>query len=56
MQPHREEGDGRYTEKRKRSTGRQSRTQGYICRFELGKNDDARSMWDGKKREEKKEG
>ncbi len=56
MQPHREEGEGRYTENRKRSAGRQGRTRGYICRSELGNSYDAGSMWDGKKREEKREG
>ena len=37
MQPHQEEGEGKYTEKRERSAGRQGRTRGYICRIELGK-------------------
>ena len=36
MKPHREEGEGRYTARRERSSKRQGSTRDYICRFELG--------------------
>lgn len=41
----------RYRE-RKRSSGRQGRTRGYICKMKLGKAYDAGSMWMVRKSEE----